>query len=287
VLITLSVMVGIYSIVTASEYGWASAHTLGFAGLAAALGVVFLVLEARLSNPIMPLRILKLRTLTGTSVIRGMIVIGMFSTFFIGALYFEHVRGYSPFATGGAFLPQAVAMAAMSTGITARLVNRFGPKPVMYPAMALTAAGLLLFASAGQYDPYFPKIFFAMLLLGVGASSSFMPLLQIGMSEIPNADAGLGSGIVNVSQQLAGAIGLAALGTIAANQSKSQLAAGHDLISALAGGYRVALLIAAACVLLGLALSPLLLRTKESTEEQAAHIAENMANPEAYEHLVL
>jgi EmrB/QacA subfamily drug resistance transporter len=287
VLVTASVMVTIYAIVTASTYGWGSAHTLGFIGLALGLMAVFGLLESRLSNPIMPLRILKLRTLTGSGVVRGLLVIGMFSTFFIGALYFEHVLGYSPVKTGLAFLPQAVAMATMSAGITARLVNRFGNKPVMYPAMALTAGGLLLFATAGPHASYFPRIFFAFLMTGTGAGASFMPLLQIGMSEIPNADAGLGSGIVNVSQQLAGAIGLAALGTIAENQSKSLLAAGHDLITSLADGYRIALLIAAACVLVGLALSPLLLRTKESAEEQASRIAENMETPEVSEHLVL
>ena len=287
VLITLSVMVGIYAIVTAAQYGWVSSHTLGFGALAVVLGVAFFVLESRLSNPIMPLRILKLRTLTGTSVIRGVIIIGMFSTFFVGALYFEHVRGYTPFETGVAFLPQAVTMAAMSLGVTARLVNRFGPKPVLYPALVVTASGLFLFASAGLHTPYFPTIFFAMLMLGAGASCSFMPLLQIGMSEIPNEDAGLGSGIVNVSQQLAGAVGLAALSTIAANQSKSLVAAGHDVVGALAHGYQVALLIAACCVVFGLLLSPILLRTRESPEEQRAHIAENMATPEVSEHLVL
>jgi MFS family permease len=230
---------------------------------------------------------LQLRTLTGSGVVRGFLVIGMFSTFFIGALYFEHVQGYSPIKTGLAFLPQAVAMATMSAGITARLVTRFGNKPVMYPAMALAAGGLILFATAGPHAAYFPRIFVAFLMTGVGAGASFMPLLQIGMSEIPNADAGLGSGIVNVSQQMAGAIGLAALGTIAEDRSRSLLAAGHDVVNALADGYRLALLIAAACVLLGLALSPLLLRTKESLEEQAARIAENMQTPEAQEHLVL
>ncbi len=287
VLVTASVMVVIYAIVTSSTYGWGSAHTLGLLGLAVALGVAFFVLESRVAKPIMPLRILKLRTLTGSGVIRGLLVIGMFSTFFIGALYFEHVQGYSPVKTGLAFLPQALGMAGMSTGITAWLVGRFGNKKVMYPGMASAAIGLLLFASAGPHAAYFPRIFFAFLLMGLGAGTSFMPLLQIGMSEIPNEDAGLGSGIVNVSQQLAGAIGLAALGTIAANQSKSLLAAGHDMITALADGYRLALLIAAACVLLGLLLSPLLLRTSESAEEQQAHIRENMANPEAMEHLVL
>ena len=287
VLVTASVMVVIYAIVTSSTYGWGSAHTLGLVGLAVALGVAFFVLEARVAKPIMPLRILKLRTLTGSGVIRGLLVIGMFSTFFIGALYFEHVQGYSPVKTGLAFLPQALGMAGMSTGITAWLVGRFGNKKVMYPGMASAAIGLLLFASAGPHAEYFPRIFFAFLLMGLGAGTSFMPLLQIGMSEIPNEDAGLGSGIVNVSQQLAGAIGLAALGTIAANRSKTLLAAGHDMITALADGYRLALLIAAACVLLGLLLSPVLLRTSESAEEQQARIKENMANPEAMEHLVL
>jgi EmrB/QacA subfamily drug resistance transporter len=286
-LITLGVMVAIYAIVTASTYGWGSAHTLGILGVAAALLVAFVLLESRLANPIMPLRILKLRTLTGSGAVRGCLVIGMFSTFFIGALYFEHVLGYSPVKTGLAFLPQTLGMAGMSSGITAWLVNRFGNKPVMYPAMALTAAGLLLFASAGPHAAYFPRIFFAFLMMGVGAGASFMPLLQIGMSEIPNADAGLGSGVVNVSQQLAGAIGLAALSTIAESQSRAFLAAGHDLVTSLDHGYRLVLLIAACCVLVGLALSPFLLRTNETPEEQAARIAENMGTPEVSEHLVL
>ena len=287
ILVTASVMVLIYAIVTASTEGWVSAHTLGFIGLAVALGVAFLILESRIARPIMPLRILKLRTLTSTAVVRGLLIIGMFSTFFIGALYFEHVLGYSPLKTGVAFLPQALAMAGMSTGVTAWLVGRFGNKPVMYPAMVLAAVGLLLFASAGPHAAYFPRIFVAFLLMGLGAGGSFMPLLQIGMSEVPNEDAGLGSGVVNVSQQLAGAVGLAALGTIASNYSKTLLASGHDMVTALADGYRLALLIAAASVVLGLVLSPFLLRTKESPEEQQAHIKENMANPEALEHLVL
>ena len=100
----------------------------------------------------------------------------------------------------------------------------------MYPAMLLAAGGLALLASAGQGASYFPTIFFAFLLLGVGAGASFMPLLQIGMSEIPNADAGLGSGIVNVSQQMAAAVGLAVLSTIATNRTKSLVAEGHQAL---------------------------------------------------------
>ena len=286
VLVTLSLMVGIYGIVTASSDGWVSAHTLGILGVAVLLFVSFVILESRLANPIMPLRILKLRTLTGSSAIRGLLATGMFSTFFIGALYLEHVLAYSPIKTGLAFMPATVGMATMSAGLTARLVNRFGNK-VMYPAMLLAAGGLVLLASAGEGADYFPKIFFAFLMLGVGAGASFMPLLQIGMSEIPSADAGLGSGIVNVSQQMAAAVGLAVLSTIATNRTKSLVAEGHQVLGALTEGYQLALLIAAACVLAGLVLAPFLLRTNESAEEEKAHITENMQNPETYEHLVL
>jgi EmrB/QacA subfamily drug resistance transporter len=286
-LITVSVMVAIYGVVTATTYGWVSAHTLGVIGAAVALFVFFVLLESRLANPIMPLRILKLRTLTGTAAIRGLLITGMFSTFFIGALYFEHVLGYSPVKTGVAFLPQALVMAALSTGITAKLVNRFGAKFVMYPGMAMAAIGLVLLASAGQHADYFPRIFLSFLLVGAGAGLSFMPLLQIGMSEVPSEDAGLGSGVVNVSQQMAGAIGLAVLSTIAANRTKSLLASGHTAIHSLTLGYQLALYIAAACVLVGLLVSPLLLRTDESPEEQKRHMDENMQNPESMEHLVL
>ncbi len=251
------------------------------------LFVAFVVLESKLSNPIMPLRILKLRSLTGSSAIRGLIATGMFSTFFIGALYFEHVLGYSPLRTGLAFMPATAGMAGMSAGLSARLVNRFGPRRVMYPGILTTAVGLILLGLAGQHPSYFPQIFFALLLLGVGAGASFMPLLQIGMSEIPSADAGLGSGIVNVSQQMAAAVGLAVLSTVATNRSKSLVAEGHAVVGALADGYRLAILIAAACVLVGLAVAPFLLRSSGSPEVEEEHIAENMENPESYEHLVL
>jgi len=286
VLVTLSLMVGIYGIVTASSDGWGSPHTLGFLAAAVALFVGFIFLESRLANPIMPLRILRLRTLTGSAAIRGLLATGIFSTFFIGALYLEHVLGYSPVKTGLAFMPATAGTALMSAGPTAWLVNRYG-KVIMYPAMLMAAAGLVLLGSAGQGASYFPTIFFAFLLLGVGGGASFMPLLQIGMSEIPSADAGLGSGIVNVSQQMAAAVGLAVLSSIATTRTHSLIASGNAALHSLSAGYQLALYLGAASVLLGLVLAPILLRTHESPEEEQKHIAENMQNPEAMEHLVI
>jgi EmrB/QacA subfamily drug resistance transporter len=287
ILVTVSMMVGIYGIITASRVGWGSPETLLCLGFAVILLTAFIVLESRLANPIMPLRILKLRSLTGSSIIRGLLATGMFSTFFIGALYFERVLGYSPIVTGLAFMPSTIGMATMSCGLAARLVRRFGPRRVMYPGIVTAAVGLVLLALAGRNPGYFPQVFFAFLLLGLGGGASFIPLLQIAMSEVPDEDAGLASGIVNVSTQMAAAVGLAALSTFATNQTRSLVAAGHDLIGALTDGYRLALLIAAGSVLVGLILAPFLLRTNESAEEEEAHMAENMQNPETYEHLVL
>jgi EmrB/QacA subfamily drug resistance transporter len=287
VLVTVSLMVGIYGIVTASRLGWGSSETLLLLAAAVVLLAVFAVLESRLANPIMPLRILKLRSLTGSSIIRGFIATGMFSTFFIGALYLERVLGYSPIETGVAFMPATVGMGTMSSGLAARLVDRFGPRKVMYPGIVTGSLGLVLLGLAGQHPSYFPQVFFAFFLLGMGAGASMIPLLQMAMAEVPKADAGLASGIVNVSTQMSAALGLAILSTLATNQTRSLVAEGHRLASALADGYRLALLIAAACVMVGAFVAPFVLRTGETAEEEGAHMAENMQNPEAYEHLVL
>jgi EmrB/QacA subfamily drug resistance transporter len=287
ILVTVSLMVGIYGIVTASRLGWGSAETLLLLGVAAVLLVTFAVLESKLANPIMPLRILKLRSLTGSSVIRGFIATGMFSTFFVGALYLERVLGYSPIETGLAFMPATVGMGTMSSGLAARLVDRFGPRRVMYPGIFTGSMGLLLLALAGQHPSYFPQVFFAFFLLGLGAGASMIPLLQMAMAEVPKEDAGLASGIVNVSTQMSAALGLAILSTIATNETRSLVAQGHHLAVALADGYRLALLIAAACVLVGLAVAPFVLKNHGTPEEEEAHMAENLQNPEAYEHLVL
>jgi EmrB/QacA subfamily drug resistance transporter len=287
VLVTGALMVGIYAIVTAATDGWGSAHTLLFGALSLALFTGFFVLESKLANPIMPLRILKLGSLTGSSVIRGLIATGMFSTFFLGALYLERVLGYSPLHTGLAFLPMSAGMGFLSAGITAKLVTRFGPKPVMYPAICATVIGLLLIAFAGQSPDYFPQLFFAFLLLGLGGGASFMPLLQMAMAEVPNEDAGLAGGIVNVSMQMTAAVGLAVLSTIATNRTKFLVAHRHALPDALTQGYRLSLLIAAACVLAGLLLAPILLRARGTPEEARQHTAEAMAHPEVQEHLVL
>jgi EmrB/QacA subfamily drug resistance transporter len=268
ILITLSTMLGAFAIVKSTEYGLTSARTLGVAGASLALLVGFLVLESRLENPIMPLRILRLRMLMGSSFVRGLLVTGMFSAFFLGSLYLERVLGYNAIETGLAFLPLTVAIATMSMGLSARAVERFGAVRTLAAGLLGIIAGLLLLATAGVHAAYFPGLFFAFLLLGLGAGSSFLPLLTMGMADAPTRDAGLASGIVNVSVQLFGAIGLASLGTIATNHTKALTHSGHALAAALTGGYHLAYLVAAICVAFGIAAAFLVLRPAAAVPAQ-------------------
>ena len=258
VLVTTSLMSAIYAIVKATDHGWGSSTVLGFGGLAVALMSAFIALEGRIENPIMPLRILRLRGLVNASLVRGLMVTGMYSTFFLGTLYLEHVRHYGALQTGAAFLPWTLTVAVLSRGITARLVQRFGPLAVLTSGMAVAAGGLVLFGTVGPHTAYFPTIFVANIALGLGIGNAFMPLLTLAMEDVPDADAGLGSGITNVSQQLGGALGLAALSTLATDHTKSLLASHHGLTSSLIGGYHLGFFVAAGAtvgaILLALAL---------------------------------
>jgi EmrB/QacA subfamily drug resistance transporter len=260
VLVTLALMLGIYAITQASQYGWASPHTLGLGGVALLLLAVFGIVEARLRNPIMPLRIFRIRTLTNSSFVRGFVATGLYTTFFLGALYLEDVLHYNPIHTGLAFLPVSLMMGLLSAGVTARLVVRFGNKRVLVPGMISTTAGLLLLTRISPHDDFVTVVLPAFVLIGLGAGTSFVPLLSIAMSKVPNADAGLASGIVNVSMQMSAAIGLAAMSTIATNHTASLVAVGRSLPGAVVDGYRLAFLLAAIIAGLGAVMASVLLR---------------------------
>jgi EmrB/QacA subfamily drug resistance transporter len=268
VLITLATMAGAFAIVKSSEYGLTSARTLGVGGASLVLLAAFLAYEARVKNPIMPLRILRLRSLMGSSVVRGLLITGMFSAFFLGSLYLERVLGYNAIQTGLAFLPLTALIAIMSMGVASRLVERVGSVNTLAGGLVGIAAGLLLLATQGIHAGYFPGLFFAFLLLGAGAGASFLPLLTIGMADAPKRDAGLASGIINVSVQLFGAIGLAALGTVATDHTKALSSSGHSLAQALTGGYHLAYLVGAICVGFGILAAFLFLRTPGSSVMQ-------------------
>jgi EmrB/QacA subfamily drug resistance transporter len=290
-LITLATMAGAFAIVKSSEYGLTSARTLGVGGGALVLLASFLWLESRLENPIMPLRILRLRALMGSSLVRGFLITGMFSAFFLGSLYLEHVLGYDAISTGLAFMPLTIAIAVMSMGVSARIVERFGAVNTLAAGLVGIIAGLVLLATQGEHASYFPGLFFAFLALGLGAGASFLPLLTIGMSDAPKRDAGLASGIVNVSVQLFGAIGLATLGTIATTHTKALSSSGHALNSALTGGYHLAYVVGAVCVAVGILAAFITLRppsrsVMQEVEELEHDFGRASASAQAAEQLV-
>jgi MFS family permease len=200
----------------------------------------------------------------------------MYSTFFLGTLYLEHIRHYSALQTGLAFLPWTLTVAALSLGLTARLVARFGQLPLLVAGMLAAGAGLALLTTVGPDTAFFPTVFVAHFAIGLGIGSAFMPLLAIAMAGIPAADAGLGSGIVNVSQQVSGALGLAVLGTVATNRTHTLVASGHPLTGSLISGYHLAFTIGAASVVAGALGALILLRPRPKPEPELA--AESLAH---------
>ena len=270
VLVTAAMMLAVYAIVTAAEHGWASAHTLGFGGAAAILLAGFFALEARIANPILPLRMLRSRTLVGASVVRGFMVTGMFGSWVLGTLFVESVLGYGAWETGLAFLPMTLTVGLLSLGTTARVMARVGPERTVLLGMGLMVVALLWLTGAGPGASYFPQLFFPYALMGVGMGTAMLPLLTIAMSGVPEADAGLASGIINVSMQLAGALGIAILGTLAASRTDALVGDGVSQLSALTGGYHLGFEIAAGAVAVGLLIAAAVLRMPRREAPRAA-----------------
>jgi EmrB/QacA subfamily drug resistance transporter len=249
VLITAALMLGVYTIVVpAAEHGWGAERTLVCAAIAIALLVGFVVREATAALPLMPLRILRSRTIAGANLVQMVGAGGMFGSFFLGSLYLEHVQGYSPLEIGLAFLPVTVLMGTLSVRYSERLVTRFGAQPVLVVGLVLIGAGLAGLATAPVHASYLADIFPAAALLGVGAGLCFPPLMMLAMSGVAPSDAGLASGLVNTTAQVGGAIGLAVLSTVSTGRTATLRAAGHDTLASLTGGYHAAFWIAAALI---------------------------------------
>lgn len=259
-LITAAAMTAIYGLVAAAHAPWSSAAVRIPLAAALALTAVFVFVELSLEHPLLPMRILRIRSLVVTSVIRGFMAMGMYAVFFFGSLDMAGALGFGPLRIGLAFLPQTLAVAILSFGLTARVVRRFGPRRVLVAGLALIAVGIAAMAHLGLAEPYLPVRAAAHVALGVGLGLSFLPLLTLAMSEVPPRDAGLGSAIVSLSMQLFGAVDLAVLVTAAAYRSHALEAAGTPAAAATILGYRFAYAVAIGGILAGLTLATTLLR---------------------------
>jgi EmrB/QacA subfamily drug resistance transporter len=269
-LVTSSLMLLVYTIVEAADYGWGSMHTLGFGAGALALGAAFLVRESRTPNPLIPLRIFRSRNVSGANLIQMLMVAGLFGMFFLGSLYLERVLGYDALEIGLAFLPVALLIGILSLGFSARLNLRFGARATLLPGLVLVVGGLLYFARVPVDAEYVPDILPTMILFGLGAGLAFPSLATLAMSGATRGDSGLASGLVNTSLQVGGALGLAVLATLSTTRTDTLLASGEPAASALTDGYQLAFLIGAGLVVAAIAVAVAGLRPETAVEEDAA-----------------
>lgn len=266
VTVTVALMLAVYAVVGGNEAGWASAETLSLLGGAALLLALFLVIETRVAAPLVPLRLFRVRNVSVANVAGVLWAAAMFAWFFMSALYLQLVLGYSAMQVGLAFLPSNLIMAALSLGVSAKLVMRFGTRVPLVGGLLAAALGLALFARAQVEGRFLIDVLPGMLLLGVGAGIALNPLLLAAMSDVAPNESGLASGVVNTAFMMGGALGLAVLASAAAARSTGLAALGSAEPVALNGGYQLAFLLGAVAAALAAAAALLIRETPPAPE---------------------
>lgn len=249
-LVTAGMVLAVYAISGVSQTGWASSRTIALLAAAAVLFAAFAAVESRTTAPLVPLRLLRQRNLTAASLIGLLWTAAMFANFFLTTLYLQQVLGYSALQTGLAFLPSNLIMAALSAGVSARLVARFGNKPPLVTGLLLAAAGLALLGHAPVAGHFALDVLPGGILLGIGAGTALSPLLLAATGDLSPDESGLASGIATTSFMLGGALGLAVLANLATGRTNHLTATGHPHLDALTSGYHAAYLAGAACAAL-------------------------------------
>ena len=280
VLVTGGLMLAVYTILGVEQHGWTSARTLILAAVSVALVAAFVLRQARIEKPLMPLRLFKSRNVTGANIVMALLVVGMFGIFFLGALYLQLVLGYDPLQVGLAFLPGSLLMGVLSLGFTDKLNMRFGPRNVLITGLSFLLVAMLLFARTPVDGNYLVDVFPTMIIFGAGAGVAFPALMMLAMSGATPSDAGLASGLVNTTGQVGGAIGLALLATISTERTQTLLDQGESTASALTGGYHVAYLIGAGLAVVAIVSAVTILRA----EKPAAMMAEAHGEPAPHDH---
>ncbi|MFY3934357.1 MFS transporter [Achromobacter xylosoxidans] len=260
--VTASLMLAVYAVVNGNEAGWTSAQSFGLLGAAALLMALFLAIEARVAEPLMPLALFRLRNVATANVVGVLWAAGMFAWFFVSALYMQLVLGYDAMQVGLAFLPANLIMAAFSLGLSAKLVMRFGIRGPLATGLLMAALGLALFARAPVDGHFAADVLPGMLLLGLGAGIAFNPMLLAAMSDVEPSQSGLASGVVNTAFMMGGALGLAVLASLAAARTAALAGAGAAPVAALAGGYRATFLAGAVIAAVAAALAAALVRSR-------------------------
>jgi EmrB/QacA subfamily drug resistance transporter len=271
VLITAGLMLGVYTILQVGDHGWGSTQTLGLGAVSIALLAAFVARQARIANPLMPLRLFRSRNVAGANLVMALLVVGFFGMFFLGALYMQRVLGYEPLEVGLAFLPSAIVMGSLSLGLSERLIMRFGPRPTLIAGLGFTTVSLLLLARTPVDGHWVTDLLPVMLLSGLGAGLAFVALMTLAMSGATQSDSGLASGLINTTVQVGGAIGLAVLATLATEHTAGLRADGDSTASALNSGYHLAYVIGAALVVAAIGVAVGVLRPDAVPTAETEH----------------
>jgi MFS family permease len=274
VTITAGISLLVYALVDANDAGWTSAQTLGLGALAVALIGTFYAIERRTKAPLVPFPgIFRIRTITGINVSAVLIAAALFSMFFFISLYMQQVLGFTALEAGLAYLPLAVGI-IITAGASAGLVTRFGFKPVLIAGLVLTAVGLVWFSQVSADGSYVADVLFPSLIAAVGLGLAFVSMTVAAVSGVEPHEAGLASGLINTSQQVGGALGLAILATVANSRTDDVMATAQGnpqaLPSALTEGFQSAFLVGAGMAVLAAILAAVLISGRASREHAEA-----------------
>jgi EmrB/QacA subfamily drug resistance transporter len=276
--VTAALSILVYAVVDAESSGWGSSKTIGLLALSAVLLAAFVAIELRARKPLVPFSIFRIRTLTGANVVGLLVGASLFSMFYFISLYMQQVLGYSAIHAGLSYLPLALTIMA-SAGIASGLVTKVGYKPVLAIGLLFIFAGLLWFSRVSVGGGFTTDILGPSLLAAAGLGFAFVTTTIAAVAGVPEEESGLASGLINTSQQIGGALGLAVLSSIATSHTSSVLSDGSGLKDALTEGFQVAFLGGAAIAALGFVLTLVLIKGSDSR----AHVEIGKAEAEGAE----
>ncbi|HWH94896.1 MAG TPA: DHA2 family efflux MFS transporter permease subunit [Baekduia sp.] len=280
--VTAGLAIGVYALVDANNAGWTSTQTLVLGAISLALLAVFTLVESRSRQPLVPFSIFRLRSLRGSNIVGLLIGMSLFAMFFFISLYLQQVMGYSALKTGLAYLPLALFI-IISAGGASQLVTRVGFKPTLVVGLLFVAAGLYWFSHVS--DPggtYLGDVLFPSLLAAIGLGLAFVPVTIGAVTGTTPDEAGLASGLINTSQQVGGALGLAILSAIATSRTETVAADGATGTAALTEGFQTAFLVGTGFALAGALLAAVLISSRDSRQQvEAARRGEPVPSPVA------
>jgi EmrB/QacA subfamily drug resistance transporter len=272
VLVTSGLVLLVYTITQANDRGWGSVATIASFAASAALLAGFIAREARTREPLMPLSIFRLRTLVGANIAGLILGTVLFAMFLMLTLYMQQVLGYSPLRTGVAYIAVA-GTAIVWSAVAAQLVTRVGVKPVLVVGMAFLTAGLVYFTQVSPGGSYASDLLPGFLVIAVGMGFSFVPISIAALAGVQPSEAGLASGLINTSQQIGGALGIAALSSIATSTTANHVSGGTPVPVALTDGFQAAFSGAAAVGVVGILVALFVVRRRDLGDAAAAEAA--------------